>query len=295
MFDTKDIFLIVKEGKKDVIYKLDSDLDTQKEINGIFEDAVGKLLTKTYITFDGNYTPLEDEMLSIANFTLPDMIKDAFRNPISVNSFVPTEYTIGNVKAICVGYCENTENEEKFIAAFQRFRKEQYISTSKVNLFFCNGTFKQNKSLGISVSYSVDCFLDGTNLVFNSFYYARQIFDLSEYYRTATDEDIDRFLMNDKINFGEGREQFMSKANSWVRRKIALINNSGVLERYSAKEIKEFAKEQSGIDLTVINNMIEFPLDFEKGKVLLSFLDEESWIGPFSKETFMSTSKRKVR
>lgn len=135
MFDTKDVFLIVKEDRTDVVYKLESDADTQRLINSIFEEAVEELTAKTNVPFDGSYTPLEDETLSIKNFVLPDMLKDAFRNPITVDSYQPVVDTIENIKAICVGYCENTENGEKFTAAFQRFRKEQYISTSKLNLF----------------------------------------------------------------------------------------------------------------------------------------------------------------
>ncbi|WP_207648822.1 hypothetical protein [Anaerobium acetethylicum] len=286
----------VKEDKTDVVYKLETNLDTQNLINGIFDEATNELAGKTNVSFDGSYTPLEDETLCIANFVLPDVLKDAFRNPISIDSFQPTDETIENIKGICVGYSENTEKSEKFIGAFQRFRKEQYISTSKLNLLFNDGTFTQNKSVGISVSYSIDCFLNGTNLIFDSFYYARQIFDSAGYYRTATDEDINNFLLTEKINLGDGREQVMAKANSWVRRKVALINDSGVLDKYSAMEIKRIAKKHSGlVDLTVKDKMIEFPNDFEKVKVLLTFLDEGSWVGSFSNDTFISTSKRKVK
>jgi hypothetical protein len=87
----------------------------------------------------------------------------------------------------------------------------------------------------------------------------------------------------------------MIKANSWVRRKVALINDSGVLEKYSASEIKRIAKKHSGLEITVKDKMIVFPDDFEDVKVLLSFLDEESWVGPFTNDTFVSTSKRKVK
>ena len=73
MFDTKDVFLIVKEDKTDVVYKLESDSDTQKLINSIFEEAVEELTAKTNVPFDGSYTPLEDETLSIKNFVLPDI------------------------------------------------------------------------------------------------------------------------------------------------------------------------------------------------------------------------------
>ena len=40
------------------------------------------------------------------------------------------------IKAIFVGKRIETEDTERFQVAFQRFRKEQYITTNWVNLFF---------------------------------------------------------------------------------------------------------------------------------------------------------------
>lgn len=294
MFDNKSVFVVVKQDKDDVIYKLEVDDETQKLINRAFDNPSEELESKQRITFDGRYTPLEDESLCIPNFVIPDFIKDAIRNPISVDSFYPNTESMSNLKYICVGYCENTDNGEKFVASFQKFRKEQYISTSKINLFFDNKTFVRNKNIGIAIGNCVDCIFSDTSLIFTSFYYARQIFDLSGYYRTATDSDIDDFLNNNKIDFKGVKSEFNEKANSWIRRRIALINDSGVLDKYEATEIKRIAKKHSGIDINVKDKKIVFPHDFEQQKLILSFLDEESWKGAFSNETFVSTSKRKI-
>ena len=156
-------------------------------------------------------------------------------------------------------------------------------------------TFKQDQRVGIAISDYIDCLYDGTNLIFNSYYYARQVFDLSEYYRTASNVDIDNFIGANIIDFGDAGEAFKISANSWIRRKIALINDSGVLTQYKATDIKELAKKQSNIDVTVQNEKIVFPTDTNEIKILLSFLDEEAYQGPFSKETFLSNSKRKAR
>ena len=102
--------------------------------------------------------------------------------------------------------------------------------------------------------------------------------------------------MIDTVDFGDPEQanQFKDKANSWVRRKIALINDAGVLKAHTAMEIKRIAKKHSRIDITVKDKSIVFPTDFEEAKILLSFLDEESWKGAFTNETFVSSSKRKV-
>lgn len=97
------------------------------------------------------------------------------------------------------------------------------------------------------------------------------------------------------MEFGDFKDTFKDTANSWVRRKIALINDSGVLNKYKAKDIKKLAKKHSNIDLKVEDEKIVFPTDANEIKILLSFLDEEAYLGPFSKETFLSTSKRKAK
>lgn len=295
MFFDSTVFVIVKEDRSEKIYKIEIDAATQQTINGLFDNSAAEWNGKQSIPFTGSYTPLEDEILYIQNFVLSDTLKDAFRNPVIVESFIPNETNIQDIKAICIGYCESTDNGEKFIAGFQRFRKDQYISIDKIRLLFDSNTFKQDQRIGIAISDCIDCLYDGEKLIFCSYYYARQIFNLSEYYRTASNRDIDDFIGEKIMEFGDFKDTFKDTANSWVRRKIALINDSGVLNKYNAKDIKKLAKKHSNIDLKVEDEKIVFPTDANEIKILLSFLDEEAYLGPFSKETFLSTSKRKAK
>lgn len=295
MFDDKTVFLIVRENRIEKIYKIEMDSKTQHTINEVFDKSAIELIEKQPIIFTGSYSPLDDEILCIQNFVLSDDLKDAFRNPVMVETFIPNQIDMQDIKAVCIGYCENTGNDEKFIGGFQKFRKDQYIAIDKIRLLFDKNTFKQDQRIGIAISDYIDCLYDGVNLIFDSYYYARQMFDLSEYYRTASNVDIDNFIDAEIMEFGDSRESFKTSANSWIRRKIALINDSEVLTKYKAKDIKKLAREQSNIDVTVQNGKIIFPTDTNEIKILLSFLDEEAYQGPFSKETFLSTSKKKAR
>ena len=83
-------------------------------------------------------------------------------------------------------------------------------------------------------------------------------------------------------------------ANSSIRRKIAAINDSEVLEKYKAIEIKKLA-QKAGIDIAVKEEKIVMPNDKEQIKLILGFLDEEAYKGPFSQITFLANSKRKVK
>jgi uncharacterized Fe-S cluster-containing radical SAM superfamily enzyme len=82
-------------------------------------------------------------------------------------------------------------------------------------------------------------------------------------------------------------------ANTVIRRKIAMINDSQVLDQYSASEIKKKARA-IGVDVEIKDKKVVIPNDKEKIKVILGFLDEEAYKGPFSQNTYLANSKRKV-
>lgn len=88
-------------------------------------------------------------------------------------------------------------------------------------------------------------------------------------------------------------QEFKNIANTWIRRKIAMINDSGVLENNSAAKIKKLAKSV-GIKIDVECTRIVIPSDKEHLKIVLGFLDEEVYKGPFSKAILLANSKRQV-
>lgn len=293
MFENCSIIIITNENHLGELYRLEVDADTQREVCSSFDSALNDLISKkTKISFDGSYKPHNDEFLAIENFQLSDIIKDSIRDPLGVSAYQKENGEFYDIKAIFVGKRIETDATERFEVVFQRFRKEQYISTSWVNLFFTNETFRREKNFGISISDSVDCYYTEGELQFSSFYFARQIFDLSEYYRSATDQEVQTFVTNENLSF-EDAKTFMNVANTWIRRKIAMINDSDVLVNYKASEIKKLAKD-AGITVMVENKKIVIPNDKEQIKLILGFLDEEAYKGPFSQNTFLANSKRRI-
>ena len=294
MFENCSVMLINENNSPIEICKLELAADAQNKICRIFSDATNEMRTnKTKLHFDGSYKPHKDEYLVIGNFQLCDEIKDAVRNPIGVSSYVDKSGVFPSIKAIFVGKREENGNTEKFTISFQRFRKEQRLThPNGISIYFQNNTFVQETRFGINVSDIVDCCFDENELQFFSYYYARQVFDLSDYYRSATEDEVIDFANNEKLTI-QSVESFKESANTWIRRKIAVINDSGVLKNYTASKIKSFAKA-AGIDVKVVNKKILIPTDKEAVKIILGFLDEEAWKGPFSKKTFLANSKRVI-
>lgn len=293
MFDNSSVMAMRTVEQTIEVYKLDLDEDTRVAICKSFSEATTEMISdKERIVFDGSYKPNTDEFLAIENFSLCDEIKDAIRDPMGLNSYQIVDDSFPEIQAIFVGEREETNTAEKFTAAFQRFKKDQYISVKRFNLFFEKNTFRKDDRFGISISDVIDCFFHKGELQFVSYYYARQVFDLSAYYRSATDQEVVNFTANEKLSFEEP-EAFGRIADTWVRRKIAVINDSGVLKSYTAVKIKSLAKT-TGIEIQVSNKRIIIPADKKMVKVILGFLDEEAYRGPFSQTTFLANSKRRI-
>lgn len=294
MFNNGSIMSLsnAKDGKL-VINRLDIDQETQGLICATFSNAVAELLSgKEKIVFDGSYTPSEGEYLSIASYSIDIKIKEAVKNPLGLQAYQKVEGEFPEVKALFIGEYTESNNIEHYIIAFQKFKKDQYISTSRINLFFENNTFHEEKRFGISISPFVDCVYNDGELQFSSFYYARQIFDLNEYYRLATDGEVQNFA-NCSTLVIQDSELFKKQADSWVRRKVAMINDSKVLENNTATKIKQIGKKV-GISINISDGKVVIPTDKAEMKKFLGFLDEEVYKGPFSDNSYMANSKRKI-
>lgn len=293
MFEDSTIFAMIDVGKSaETVLRLEVDASTQRTINEIFDKPVEGLLGKEPVKFFGEYTPAEDEVLMIEDFVLSDQLMEALRNPMSIDSLILSEEKEPKIKALCVGYFDDRGNSYK--AAFQRFRKNQYISQSALRLLFDKNTFKEDKRKGLAISESVDCIYINGTLFFTSYYFAKQIFDLSQYYRDATDSEVKRFIDSPIFDFDGSEEFFFENAKPRVRRRIASILDSGVIDSYNAKEIKNIAKKYVNMEITIKNNRIQFPREKKDVNLLLCFLDEEAWKGCFSGDVFMANGKRKA-
>lgn len=148
MFENSSVMVLRANTKEDEVYKIEVDAETQNSIITSMSNALDELIAeKTQIIFDGSYKPNEDEILKIENYQLSDEIKDAIRDPLGVPSFKKDNDTFPEIKAIFVGERTEDGETEKFNVVFQRFRKEQYISTKWCNLFFENNTFFSGKKI----------------------------------------------------------------------------------------------------------------------------------------------------
>lgn len=312
MFEASSVFILSYDRDNDgneKIYKLELEREAQCAVCKAFESSVNSMVSgKNIHDFEVNYKLEDDEIFQIKSIQLPDSIKEAIREPIGVDSFKKIkkkpdgeEHDNGDkdnmgfpsIKAIFVGERIQIDGVEHFQIGFQRYRKEQNMALLPFRFFFTKETFIIEKNFGIGITDQLDCFYTVNDLQFISYYFAKQIFNLKEYYRSATDTDVKTFTDNKSLIFADA-DSFVNMANTYVRRKIARINDSKVLEDYEIKDIKELA-DKSKINIEIQDNRILIPADKDRALEVLAFLDEEAYLGPFSEDVLIANSKRVLR
>jgi hypothetical protein len=155
---------------------------------------------------------------------------------------------------------------------------------------------KRIEGIGLTIDSKISATLKGTSLRFSSFHLIRQIFDLSEYYREATDSDITDFVSLPAVKVNN-IEQLIALSDNWIRRKFALIQQSEILENVPIHEIKAVAIDFNISLTTVTEDGVEkicLPIVKADLKTLLRFLDEDYYKSPLSQTYYMTNSKRIV-
>lgn len=245
------------------------------------------------IEFDGKYKPEPDEILCINGYDDIDGLEGAIRAPLVVEPVNPDEDFFLEIKALFTGY----ETEESTIKILlQNFDRRKIISTNGLSIFHANNVYKKIEGIGITVDHKLTATLEAGKLKFYSFHTTRQMFDLSGYYKVATDDDVFEFLQVDQIQSVDSHG-LLEMADSWVRRKISLIQQSGILQNVPLHEMKAAAIDFN-IPFETVNEgsseVIGIPDNKSDLKKLLRFLDEDYYKSPLSKTNFVTNSKQLV-
>jgi hypothetical protein len=245
------------------------------------------------IPFDGKYKPDFGEALVIQNYDDIDGLDQAVKNPLSVADVEPSATTFESIKALFTGH---VAQNDKVTILIQHFDKRKIISTNGLSIFHSANVYKKIDGIGVTIDSKLSAILEDGNLKFFSFHLLRQVFDLSEYYKEATDNDIKDFASNPLIKV-ENLDQLVELSDSWIRRKVSLIQQSQILESVPINDFKAVASEFNIPLDTVIDGgseVIKLPTNKASLKTILRFLDEDYYKSPLSKVQYITNSKRRA-
>lgn len=124
----------------------------------------------------------------------------------------------------------------------QHFDKKRVISTNGLSIFHAANVYKKIEGIGLTVDSKLTAILRDGALKFHSFHLLRQIFDVSEYYKEATDGDIHQFASMACVMVADSAK-LIAISDTWVRRKLWLISQSQILEKVPVSDIKAVAAE----------------------------------------------------
>lgn len=244
------------------------------------------------LPFDGKYKPDEGEILYIDDFDDIDGLAQAIRSPLGYPEIVPSESSFAGIKALFSGFVDNSGVVTVLI---QQFDKKKIISTNGLSIFHSANVYKKVEDIGVTIDSKLSATLRDGKLSFISFHMLRQVFDLSEYYRVATDTDITDFASLQMVKHDDVN-QLIAMSDAWIRRKFSLIQQSQILENVPMSEIKAVAAE---FNIPLETSMSEdgtekivLPKIKADLKTILRFLDEDYYKSPLSKTCFITNSKR---
>lgn len=228
------------------------------------------------ILFDGNYKVDEGEVLYV-NLILPDNVIEAATNSIGIPVLnLNTE----SVKAL-FWYESGTYY-------FQNFDKRKLLNNKNV-ITYDNQTYSKLENNAFIVENVVNAIYNDEKFYFTSYANANRIFSLTDFYEEASNEKIDDFATNDKVDFD--LDWLKINANSIIRKQITLLQKSRTLENSDTNKIKNSAKKfKLTIDLE--DGKIKFPNDKTQLKNLLTFLNEQYYIGLITGNKYKTNSKR---
>lgn len=263
--------------------------DLQAEIQHLFDEQYDSFMNgiDTIVPFEGSYRPEEGELLSIENFVDIDGIADAVANPLKIDQYNPELHSLDCVKAIFTEH----RSDGKGRVLVQIFENRRLIAKKGVAIFFSGNTFQKMTDAGLTLDTRLLAVLEAGTLKFQSFHFARRVFELSEYFKDATTEEVTNFASHAKFSV-ESVPEFVAAASAPIRKKIALIRQSGILEKFTTEQIAAAAVDFAVHIEKTEDGKIKLPSNATELRRILRFLDEDHYKSPLSQTHYISNSKR---
>jgi hypothetical protein len=264
------------------------------ELAQLFAEQQAALLgDRQSIAFTGSYNVDEGEIFTIADYPMPQVIGQAIGNPLTcpvldLNAETP------RIKALFSG----TWTTANKIVNFQVFDAGKLLKRG-FTLIGSGDTYKKLEEPGLILQDKLTAHFHNGTLYFSSYHNTKRFLDLTDYYREATDTDLDDFAATDLFAF-EDETSFKEQADSIIRKKIALLQKNEVLKDLAVADIQtvannfnaELPKEHHITIMVNDDGKLVIPEDKKQLKELIRFLDEDYVTAPLTKRKCLTNSKK---
>lgn len=287
------VFLLASKKNGFKVYRLNCDNTVKSLFIEVFNTSLKDNIDEfEEISFQLGYQLNEDEIWKIDNFNIPSEITYALENPDTIELYSPVDETGITadgyyIKSFFMGELVN----DKHLIKFQRFEKSQILKRKKRTIIYKNNMFIKNEDFCLNILDALDAIYYDNTFKFINYTNANKVLPLGEYYREATQEEVDNFktleifTLSNEVSF----DKYTSAHN--VRGQIAKILDSDVLSQHTANQLKDIATSYN-INIEIQDDKIVIPTEKKDIKYFLTFLSEKIYKGPLSGKTLISSSTR---
>ena len=225
------------------------------------------------------------------NYDPPNWLAEENSQTISDIDVISHHTSIySSIKGI-VAFGQNDQGEE--LVLFQNFSQSRVIRPGRF-LFLEGGTYQSPQRPGLTLDGKLSAIYKPaeSKLLFQNFRTVNTFLPLAEFYKEASEQEI-LAVLNHNLLASKDPNTMATGANQWFRKRFAMLRDSGVLDNYSAQEIKSRSNGYD-VSITVRKGKIVFPADKSAARKLLQFLVEERFRGAMTETLYETNSKRKA-
>ena len=257
-----------------------------------WEDQKDRFLDGTEeINFDAGYSPEKHERFRLPDYEPPNWLADENSQTIENLDTIASHDELFDSITGTVAMARNDQDEE--LVLFQNFTRSRVIRPGGF-LFLEGNTYKSAERRGLTLDVDLNAVYKPTErkLLFRNFRTVNTFLPLAEFYREVSEQEI-REVLDHPLLAAEDPDESVASANEWFRKRIAMLKDSGLLDRFSAGWIQE---RSIGYDVSVgvADDKIVFPSDKLAAKRLLQFLNEELYRGAITETLYETNSKREA-
>jgi hypothetical protein len=241
------------------------------------------------IEFNAGYMPEAHERFRLQDFELPDCLREEnSQSAADLDAITNDDHLLDATKGI-VAFARDRDGSE--VILFQNFSQSHVIRPGRF-LFLQNNTYETTERPGLTLDNKLSAVYVPADrkLLFQSFRTVNTFLPLADFYEEASELQI-REVLDHKLLAAEDADALAAESNQWFRKRFAMLRDSGVLDKYTAKQIQARSKGYD-IDIHLSESKIVFPADKAAAKKLLQFLNEELFRGPITETLYETNSKR---
>ena len=288
-----DFFLvaIVRNRNRSTLFRIPIHQSLQDHMkdtwNSKYESFIGEYDEVDYMA---GYRIKRHQCFRFLNFDLPMWLKQYnSRTAITVDE-IGKDPEVYNLIQGTIAFTRNHHEDELML--FQDFSRSKVIGPGRF-LHLDGDAFRIAELPGVLLDRhlsAVYSFKD-RKILFRDFRGVNSFLPISDFYKKVSEREIRAILQHDRLAT-EDPDKWALGANHWFRTRFILLRSSGILDRYSAAEIKSRSIGYN-VSITILNDRIVFPTDNDSARKLLQFLNEEILKGPITDTIYETNYNRK--